>query len=635
MIILSFLSVFATIFIYTNLQVPYYRAMALIKIEPHAGIPSEIIFPSAANRSRFLTADEIPDYVKQIVGRPILEAAARELGWITDKTPAAEKDDIINKITSEVTADDLEKTNMIRLYVQSKDPHEAADLANKVAIVFKKINLEQKNQQAYNVRVFIEKTLEDVSKKLKDQDERIRVLTMKGVVGSGVNIVNQIYELEKVKRDLLTRYTEKYPEVERADEQIKELKKALSNLPDEEFEYAILKRDIGINEALYTNLRQKLPEAQIKEAEKIDNVLIVNPATAPRTPYYPQKGKNYMMGILLGAILGVSAALVTEHIDTSIGRVEDVENFIKASVLGVIPFCSKKEKDEITKPGRQSAWIKWADFVAKKIIKKKPGQGSAYEGSVSALDHTTGSVFLESFRILSVNLQVIFGKGERIKNKIILITSCNPEEGKSVVTSNLGIVMAQMGYKALIVDADSRRSSIHKVFGLKHKEGGLLDILTDRISVDAATRTATDIMLGSTEAAKIMDRPWLNNLNIITAGTTFPNPINLFNSEKMKELLKYLRNKYDIVLIDTSPILAVSEPSILIPNVDGVLLVYKAGATSRLALRRAKMQIESVKGEGSLAGVILNNVTPEIGVDTYYYYNKRYYGEKELPKGKK
>ena len=99
-IFIAFFSVFVTIFIYTNLQVPYYRAMVLIKIEPHAGIPSEIIFPSAANRSRFLTADEIPDYVKQIVGRPILEAAARELGWITDKTPAAEKDDIINKITS-------------------------------------------------------------------------------------------------------------------------------------------------------------------------------------------------------------------------------------------------------------------------------------------------------------------------------------------------------------------------------------------------------------------------------------------------------------------------------------------------------------------------------------------------------
>ena len=83
--------------------------------------------------------------------------------------------------------------------------------------------------------------------------------------------------------------------------------------------------------------------------------------------------------------------------------------------------------------------------------------------------------------------------------------------------------------------------------------------------------------------------------------------------------------------MDTSPVLAVSEPSILMPKVDGVILVYKAGSTSRLALRRAKIQIESVKGPGSLSGIILNNVMPEVGVNTYYYYNRRYYGEEKTP----
>jgi tyrosine-protein kinase Etk/Wzc len=224
----------------------------------------------------------------------------------------------------------------------------------------------------------------------------------------------------------------------------------------------------------------------------------------------------------------------------------------------------------------------------------------------------------------------MFGKGERIKNKMLLITSCNPEEGKSVVTSNLGVIMAQLGYKTLIVDADSRRANIHRIFGLKQKEGGLLDILMDKISPEAATRTVTDIMLGSADAGKIMDKPWLNNLRIVTAGTIFPNPVNLFNSQKMDDLLNYFKAKYDVVLLDTSPVLAVSDPTILIPKMDGVILVYKAGVTSRLALRRAKIQIENVKGSGGLSGVILNNVTPEVGVDTYYYYNRRYYGHEEV-----
>jgi len=254
---------------------------------------------------------------------------------------------------------------------------------------------------------------------------------------------------------------------------------------------------------------------------------------------------------------------------------------------------------------------------------------------ISALDQSSRSIFLEAFRILSINIQVLFGKGEKIRNKTILITSCNPEEGKSVVSCNLSMIMAQMGYKTLLIDADSRRANVHKIFGLKTKEGGLLDILMGKAELDSVVRTATDIMLGEADAGKVIDRPWMNNLNILTAGAVFPNPANLFNSEKMDELLNYCRKRYDLVIMDTSPVLAVSEPSIIMPKVDGVLLVYKAGSTSRLALRRAKIQVESVKGPGSLSGIVLNNVMPEVGVDTYYYYNKRYYGEKEIPVGAK
>jgi Mrp family chromosome partitioning ATPase len=186
----------------------------------------------------------------------------------------------------------------------------------------------------------------------------------------------------------------------------------------------------------------------------------------------------------------------------------------------------------------------------------------------------------------------------------------------------------------LILDADVRRAHIHKTFGLKNKENGLTDILTGKITADSALRTATDIMLGSTRIDKAIEKPWLNNLNIVTAGATFPNTVNLFNSEKMDETLKYFKNKYDLVLVDTSPILAVSEPSILLPKTDGILLVYRAGSTSRLALRRAKIQIESLKGKGSLSGVILNNVRPEIGMDAYYYYSKKYYNQEDKePKG--
>ncbi len=640
-IIGSFLIVFLSAAIYTSLQIPIYSASVLVKIDQTLNIP-EIIFPT--NMRYYAGGGEVnlADYTKQITSRPVIEAAAKNLGLVRDGMSDKEKDDVLSQIGAGVEAFELEKTNMIRLQVSSRDPQRAASLANKIAEAFKKLNLEQKNQQAYNVRIFIEKSLEDVAKNLKEQDERLRELTMRGAVGSGVNIVTQVYDLEKKRADLLTKFTKKYPEVLRLDEEIVELKGQLKTLPKEEFEYGILKRDIAINETLYTNLKQKLPEAQIKEAEKVDNVIIVNPAVAPRSPTYPDKKKNYIAAIALGLVLGVTMALVTENIDTSIGRVEDIENFIKVSVLGIIPFATRKDKEGEEEAHRKKGSQGVLSGIFSKFLsiagftKEKKRPNVAGEVFISALDQSAKSIFLEAFRILSVNLQVLFGKGERLKSKIILITSCNPEEGKSLVTSNLGVIMAQLGYKTLIMDADSRRANIHKIFGLKTKEGGLLDVLMGKSDFDSVVRTATDLMLGATGAEKVIDRPWLNNLNILTAGTVFPNPINLFNSEKMDELLNDCRKRYDIVLIDTSPVLAVSEPSILMPKVDGVILVYKAGATSRLALRRAKIQIESIKGPGSLSGVVLNNVTPEVGMDTYYYYyNKRYYGYGEEEDEKK
>jgi tyrosine-protein kinase Etk/Wzc len=631
-VIISFFTVFISIFVYTSFQRPIYSATVLLKIIPTLSIPSEVVFPSSAQYWTAATTN-LSDYTRQIVSRPVLELAGKNMGLITGGMTDKVKNGIISEMSAGVEAQEIEKTNMIRLQVSSQDPEKAANLANNIADAFKNINLEQKNQQAHNVRAFIEKTLRRISAKLKAQDARMRELTKQGVIGSGVNIVNQISELEKKRMDLMTKFTEKHPEVVRMDEEISELKGSLHDLSKEEFEYSILKRDITVNEALYTSLKQKLPEAQIKEAEKVDNVLIVNPAIPPRYPSYPNKAKNYAMALILGAVLGITVALVTEHIDTSIGRVDDIENFIKVSVVGVIPYCSSKTAGEDME--RPALWKKMLGWImGGTSFKRRHGaKTSVCETSVSAFDQPGGSIFLEAFRILSVNLQVLFGKGEKIKNKIILVTSCNPEEGKSVITSNLAVIMAQMGYKTLLIDGDSRRANIHKLFGLKSKEGGLLDILTGKVTFDSVVKTATDLMLGTTEGNKIIDRPWLNNLNILTAGSIFPNPINLFNSEKMDALLNDFRKRYDLILIDTSPILAVSEPSIMIPKVDGVLLVYKAGATSRLALRRAKIQIESVK-PGSLSGIILNNVMPEVGIDAYYYYYRRYYGEKEKGAGK-
>lgn len=613
-VLIAFFVVFISISIYTSFQVPIYRASVLIKVEPMLDHPSDILFPGS--RMYWGRQFELSDYSKQIVASPILELALKELGWIKDDTDSRERDRLVSEVSGRTSAVEIEKSNMIRLSTEFEDPEKAANIANRIAEVFKRLNAEQKNEQTRNVRIFIEQTLNEVSNKLEEQEERLRLLTTQGVVGSGVAILQRISESEKKLTELSTKFTESHPNIIGLKEEIDGLKVELRNLPKEEFEYGILKRDITLNENLYTSLKQQLQTAQIKEAEKIDNIILVNPAVIPKHPFYPNKTKNHIIGIMLGLILGVTIALITEHLDTSIGRVDDVESFIKVGVIGLIPYCSEQHREEEKKEKKGQR------VFFKKAIKEEALRPT----HILELKKTEStSLFLEAFRLLGVNLQVLFGKNGRIKNKIIMITSCKPEEGKTVVVSVLGLVMAQMGYRVLIIDADVRRAHIHRSFGLKEKENGLTDILTGKISADSAVKTITDMMLGTASIDSIIERTWLNNLNVVTAGSTFPNTITLFNSDKLNETLNYFKNRYEIILMDTSPILAVSEPSILVPKTDGILLVYRAGFTSRLALRRAKSQIESLKGKGSLSGVILNNITPEIGMDTYYYYSKRYY----------
>jgi tyrosine-protein kinase Etk/Wzc len=611
-IIFCFLSVVLSIFVYTNMQTPIYRAKLLFRIETQIVLPSEVVFPSP----ELFTKHELSDYVRRVSSRPILEKTAIELGWIKNDMNAKEKDWVVNKMTKNITAAGLRTGNMIRIYFSSKDAEEAALVVNTIFEVFKTVNIKERNQQIKKVRVFVEDTLNDVSSKLKAQEERLRELTTKGAVGAGSAIIEDIDKLQKARTGLLTAFTRKHPEVVSLDEEITALKEELKNLPKEEFEYRILERDIEIDERLYNSLKQRLQEVQIKEVEEIDNVILVNPATPPGRPSYPDTRKNYFIATVLGLGLGLAVAFLSEQLDTSIRKLDDIEGLLKSGVLGIIPYCAGKDKER-TKAKR------WTRFF-KKESKEKTIIGPM---DILAIDDSVDQHFLEALRILGVNLQMKFGEaGGRIKNKIIMLTSCSPKDGKSLITSNLSVIMAQMGYRVLLLDADTRRPTIHKNFGLKKRKNGLTDILMGTIDLDAAVKTATDLMLAVSDVEKIMDKSWLNNLHIITAGSSFPNPANLFNSDKMNEILNQLRNRYDVVLTDTPPILTVSEPSILGPKVDEILLVFRAGFTSRLILGRARSQIESAKGKGSLSGVIVNNVTPKAERYGYYGYDK-YYGK--------
>jgi len=193
--------------------------------------------------------------------------------------------------------------------------------------------------------------------------------------------------------------------------------------------------------------------------------------------------------------------------------------------------------------------------------------------------------------------------------KTILITSAVPGEGKTTTATNLAVMLANMGDKVLLVDADLRRQTVHKLFGMDSKTG------------------LGSIVLGQAELfSTIKPVKGHPGLSVLTAGPTFPNPAEVLSSERTRKMLASLRDKYDLIIIDSPPIMPVSDPLILSELSDGVIIVTKGGATSRVVARKACQSLGKINA--AIIGVVMNNVRIPKGVyGSYYYSYYRPYGE--------
>jgi capsular exopolysaccharide synthesis family protein len=210
----------------------------------------------------------------------------------------------------------------------------------------------------------------------------------------------------------------------------------------------------------------------------------------------------------------------------------------------------------------------------------------------------------EAYRTIRTNIQFSMPKGEL---RTILITSSGPEEGKSTTTSNLAITMAEAGNKVLLIDADLRKSAIHKIFGIPNLNG-LTNVLAEDVDYKELIRPTE-----------------VTGLDILTGGPKPPNPSELLGSQRMKELLESLKDYYDTIMLDTPPVLPVTDAAILASIVDGVVLITAYGHATFDGVARTKAQLESVGAK--ILGVILNQVpSSKRGGHYYYYYYYDEYG---------
>lgn len=313
------------------------------------------------------------------------------------------------------------------------------------------------------------------------------------------------------------------------------------------------------------NLLQSFEQVRLAEAQSSSNVVIVDPAQPANTPISPRIGLNTLLAILVGGIVAVGLVLLKEGLDDTVKDPEQLSLYTGVPILGVI-----------------------ADF------------GTDATGPI--VNTQPRSPVAEAFRTLRTNIG--FASVDRPLNTL-MVTSASPNEGKSTIISNLGGVLAQSGRRVLLVEGDLRRPTLHKKLGLKNKFGMSTLFVQPGINLD-------DVMQGTE----------FEGLSVLTSGELPPNPAELLGSAKMTEILEQASKHVELVLIDTPPVLAVTDATVMASRVDGVLLVVKAGVTK---LGACKQSLEQLRFAGAnVVGIVVNSVQLQ-GSRYGYAYHGYYY----------
>lgn len=362
-------------------------------------------------------------------------------------------------------------------------------------------------------------------------------------------------------------------------------KAAANQLNESAIEYNILKRDVDSNRQLYEGLLQRLKEAGVVAGLKSSNVTVIDSARIPKSPAEPNIPRNLALGFFVGLLGGIGLAIIIELMDNTVNLPEDVEVTSGLPVIGIVP-ATKQIVDGKSRSGSG----------LEKLALRRP----ALVSPPPLLAHERPqSQIAEAYRALRTSVLL-----SSTPPKVILITSALPQEGKTTTATNIAIVLAQRGSRVLLIDGDLRRPRIHKFFQ-GTQASGLSTLLNGRDEVSKAVVTTA-----------------IPNLSAIFAGPTPPQPAEMLSSEKMRRHLAQWRNEFDHVVIDSPPVLSVTDAALLSAEADSVLLVIRSGQTTKDALRRAGDLLTQVRAR--VQGVVVNAI--DMDQPHYYYYYGANYG---------
>ncbi|HKS42819.1 MAG TPA: polysaccharide biosynthesis tyrosine autokinase [Blastocatellia bacterium] len=360
-------------------------------------------------------------------------------------------------------------------------------------------------------------------------------------------------------------------------------------------QYNILKQEVETNKQMYQDFLQKTNQAKVEVAQQHNNLRLIQPARVPRAPVGPGRFRTILFGLLLSFAGGIGLAFVLEYLDNSIKSVEDVGRYVRLPALGVIPAISANTARRV---GKQES---------KGMISGNEAGHAANDPTsrnLMALDNRSAAA--EAYRVLRTSM--LLSAADR-PPKIVLVTSGQAGEGKTTTVVNTAISLGQLGASVLIIDCDLRKPATHKLLNVEHQNG------------------VSTYLSRETEINGLIRKLPIGNLSLLPCGPIPPNPAELLSSNKMKNMLALLSESYDHILIDSPPLLSVTDSVILSTMVDGVILVVHGGKSTRIAARRARQELTSVGAK--IFGVVLNNLDVSRDGYDYTYYTGRTYGTTE------
>jgi succinoglycan biosynthesis transport protein ExoP len=370
-------------------------------------------------------------------------------------------------------------------------------------------------------------------------------------------------------------------------EALEQAKKEVNDIAEKSIQYNILKRETDTNKQLYDGLLQRQKEMVVSAASRTSNIRIVDAAEIPKLPVKPRVLWNLTLGAVLGLGLGIGLAFFQEYLDNTLKGPDEVETLLRLPSLGALPLFT-------TNGGGKSQSL-------------VPADTQEQSGSVGV---ENSSATLEAFRSLRTSILLSASPVP----KVLLITSALPGEGKTTTTVNLGVTLASLGSRVVIVDCDMRRPSCHRTTGVENKPG-FVQCLTGHVELRQA----------------ILPVPGVTNLSVIPCGPVPPNPAEILTSPVTGELLEKLRGEFEYVLVDSPPLLSVSDSRILSTITDAVVMVARAHDTPFEAVRRARDLLYAAGAR--VLGVALNAIDVRAGgyyaYDYYYRYGYGYgYGSR-------